>query len=314
MQSALDKYQSGDSGELEALMQQGHLDRRSSIDLLADLDLDFGALADLGTAAASFGVGSMTGAGSLGTTGGGSHVAIAGGIGGVGSGGGGGGVSSGTGGINGATSGRAVAPSPSAATDAMIHQDDSMMHMMGFELDMPFGIAPVGSVGVSEDHIEEHAPRPQVHDPGVPAFHAMPPPPLPLNVKKGHTAIDDDDDDVEHDDEQDDDDDELDEHHRRLMLPPPPRLQGSSLMGGLSPAGGLGEDDTADGLAHVPPHMRYSPPATAAARAVDRSCPTAAVEGRVSSTVLTAPPTGHLAQGPVPPYEALINFPRAKSR
>ena len=71
MQSALDKYQSGDSGELEALMQQGHLDRRSSIDLLADLDLDFGALADLGTAAASFGVGSMTGAGSLGTTGGG---------------------------------------------------------------------------------------------------------------------------------------------------------------------------------------------------------------------------------------------------
>ena len=53
---------------------------------------------------------------------------------------------------------------------------------------------------------------------------------------------------------------------------------------------------------------------SAASRAAERSCPTAAYEGRVSSTVMAAPPTGHLAQGPVPPYEALINFPRAKSR
>lgn len=147
-----------------------------------------------------------------------------------------------------------------------------------------------------------------------------------------------------------------------LTLGPPPTMAG----GGLGGVGSQGHPSTGtsvlaagadgglvgDGAAHVPPHMRYTPPGSvtgpaggtaglaglagsglggalpsctggvgagagggsAASRAAERSCPTAAYEGRVSSTVMAAPPTGHLAQGPVPPYEALINFPRAKSR
>ena len=36
--------------------------------------------------------------------------------------------------------------------------------------------------------------------------------------------------------------------------------------------------------------------------------------GDVSSTVEATPPLLQLPQGPAPPYEQLINFPRAKSR
>jgi len=45
-----------------------------------------------------------------------------------------------------------------------------------------------------------------------------------------------------------------------------------------------------------------------------QDAPVAAYDGKVSSTVQNPPCAADLAPGPAPPYEALINFPRAKTR
>jgi len=63
---------------------------------------------------------------------------------------------------------------------------------------------------------------------------------------------------------------------------------------------------------HTEPTLGRRPPASSSD--LSQLAPAVAYEGKISSTVGVPPPAPELNQGVAPPYEVLVNFPRAKTR